>query len=268
MVDPHIHSAPDQRPRLLTDLEVGRQAAAAGMRAIVLKSHVTLTADRAALAEEAIGGGLRIFGGLALNRAIGGLNPWAVEAALKMGAKIVWLPTNSATTSAPAREGWPGIALLDERGRLASAVGDIFALVAAADAVLATGHVTADEALVAVRSARAAGVRRLLVSHPEARLNAVPLEAQRGLVRAGALLERCLVSTHEPGGPTLDDVAAQIRATGVTANLLSTDYGQPENPAPVSGLARFLDALAERGFSEDELARLGGANSAGLLGLG
>jgi len=74
---------------LLTDLEVGRQAAAAGMRAIVLKSHVTLTADHAALVEEVVGGGLRIFGGLALHRAVGGFNPWAVEAALRMGARII-----------------------------------------------------------------------------------------------------------------------------------------------------------------------------------
>jgi len=91
---------------------------------------------------------------------------------------------------------------------------------------------------------------------------------QQSLVRAGALLERCLVSTDEQGGPTLDDVAEQIRATGITANLLSTDYGQPENPTPVSGLVRFLEALAERGFSKDELRRLGGTNNADLLGAG
>lgn len=70
------------------------------------------------------------------------------------------------------------------------------------------------------------------------------------------------------GGPTLDDVAEQIRATGITANLLSTDYGQPETPTPVSALVRFLEALAERGFSKDELRRLGGTNSADLLGVG
>ena len=33
------------------------------------------------------------FGGITLNQFVGGLNPWAVETALKMGEKIVWLPT-------------------------------------------------------------------------------------------------------------------------------------------------------------------------------
>lgn len=227
---------------------MSRQAAAAGMRAIVLKSHVTLTADRAALAERSTGGGLRVFGGLALNRSVGGLNPAAVETALRLGAAIVWLPTNSATTSAPTREGWPGIAVLDERGRVTPALGEILALVAEADVVLATGHLGPTEAGAVVRAARGAGVRRIVVTHPEAPLNAMPLDLQRALVRGGAIIERCLVSIHEPNGPSLDEVAAQIRGTGVAANVVATDYGQPENAPPVAGPAAFLDALAARVF--------------------
>jgi len=53
-VDMHIHTAPDVRPRLLDDAEAAQQAAHAGLRAVVLKSHVTCTADRAALAEKRV----------------------------------------------------------------------------------------------------------------------------------------------------------------------------------------------------------------------
>ena len=73
LIDMHIHSAPDVRPRLLDDLEVAQQAAAAGMRAVVLKSHVTCTADRAAIAKK-VTPDVHVFGSVTLNDAIGGLN--------------------------------------------------------------------------------------------------------------------------------------------------------------------------------------------------
>ena len=52
LIDMHIHTAPDVVPRLFDDCEATRAAAAAGLRAILIKSHVTLTADRAQLAEK------------------------------------------------------------------------------------------------------------------------------------------------------------------------------------------------------------------------
>src|SRR6266508_3906304 len=93
-IDLHIHSAPDVGPRKMDDLEVARQAAQRGMRAILLKSHWTLTADRAYLVEKVVSG-IRVFGGLALNQSVGGFNPAAVEVALKMGAAQIWMPTLS-----------------------------------------------------------------------------------------------------------------------------------------------------------------------------
>ena len=39
---------------------------------------------------------MRIFGSIALNNSVGGVNPYVVEAAINFGVKIVWLPTVSA----------------------------------------------------------------------------------------------------------------------------------------------------------------------------
>src|SRR5260221_9657367 len=113
-IDLHLHTAPDVRPRKLDDLEAARQAASRGMRAILLKSHVTLTADRAALAEQAVPG-VRVFGGLALNAPAGGLNPAAVEMALAMGAAQIWMPTESAVAE-PHPKPPPGLSILNETG--------------------------------------------------------------------------------------------------------------------------------------------------------
>jgi hypothetical protein len=40
VVDLHIHAAPDIRPRLMDDIEVAREAAKAGMRAVLFVSLV------------------------------------------------------------------------------------------------------------------------------------------------------------------------------------------------------------------------------------
>ena len=95
-IDVHIHAGPDIVPRLLDDFELAELARAAGMTAIVLKSHHMLTADRAHIAQKAFPE-VKVFGGLALNfPACGGLNAEAVKVAIRMRAKIVWLPTLSA----------------------------------------------------------------------------------------------------------------------------------------------------------------------------
>ena len=67
VVDVHVHSGPDSRARSVNDYEAARAAQAAGMRAILLKNHFTMTADRAALAMGLVDG-LEIFGGVVLNR--------------------------------------------------------------------------------------------------------------------------------------------------------------------------------------------------------
>jgi hypothetical protein len=136
-IDLHLHTAPDVRPRKLDDLEAARQAAARGMRAILLKSHVTLTADRAALAESVVQG-VRVFGGLALNEPVGGLNPAAVETALRLGAAQIWMPTQSAAAEPhPIPE--PGLTIFGDQG-LKPSVLDILRLIAEHDAILGTGH--------------------------------------------------------------------------------------------------------------------------------
>src|SRR5260221_1134196 len=94
-IDIHVHSDPDAFNRSLDDFEVARIAARKGMRGIVLKNHVATTADRAALISRAVPG-IEIWGGIALNRAVGGVNPSAVEWFHRMSGgrgKAVWLPT-------------------------------------------------------------------------------------------------------------------------------------------------------------------------------
>ncbi len=267
-IDIHVHTAPDVRPRKLDALEAARMAAARGMRAIVLKSHWTLTADRAALVEQVIPG-LRVFGGLALNESVGGFNPAAVEAALQVGAVQIWMPTISAAVHRHPRPAH-GLTLTDEHG-LRPGVQDILRLIAEHDAILGTGHLSTAEILTLVPAARAAGVRKIVITHPEHPPVEMPGTLQEELRdRYEVLFERCLITTmtgfdHRP--VPFAELAAIIRRVGYGSTLLSTDFGQPENPYPVDGLASYLAHLRAAGFSQAAIDCMSRENPARLLGL-
>ena len=101
VIDMHVHTNPDLRLRAYDDFELCDAAVRVGARAIVIKTHMGDTSCRAALVNHynrIVHGenDFTMFGSITLNRCVGGINPAAVENALKMGAKVVWLPTSSA----------------------------------------------------------------------------------------------------------------------------------------------------------------------------
>ncbi|MGH6629845.1 MAG: DUF6282 family protein, partial [Burkholderiales bacterium] len=49
VIDMHVHSHPDVFGRNMDDFDIAHMAKARGMRGILLKNHVTTTADRAAM---------------------------------------------------------------------------------------------------------------------------------------------------------------------------------------------------------------------------
>jgi hypothetical protein len=265
VIDTHVHSGPDVVPRRLDDLELGREAARRGMRAIVLKSHHTPTADRAYLVEKSEPG-LRVFGAIVLNRPMGGLNPLAVETALRMGAAVVWMPTFSAQAE-PDPLG-PPISILED-GHVSGSVCEILRLIAEADAVLATGHASPSEIAGLVPEARAAGVRKIVVTHPEhPPVRMTPLAQEELRAAFGVKFERCLITTTIGGGTMpLRTLADRIRRVGVESTVMATDFGQPSNPTPPDGMAAFIGGLLDLGFDGRDIDRMCRENPAELLGL-
>jgi Family of unknown function (DUF6282) len=168
-VDLHVHSAPSLLPRHADDRGTAAAARRAGVTTIVLKAHEGSTAERAAL----LGNGA--VGGIVLNSPVGGANPDAVRVAAQLGARIVWMPTISALCHQQAQQNdelsvhrglkFATVPVCTD-GRLDQRWGEVFEEVASADMVLASGHVSLDEALIAFTLARQLGVRRLLVNHP------------------------------------------------------------------------------------------------------
>jgi hypothetical protein len=261
-IDMHVHTSPDTRARKMDDLELARQAADRGMRALLLKSHSTLTADRAYLVQKVVPT-IKVFGGLALNHAVGGINPFAVEAALQMGAVEIWMPTISA-----ANEMEGGLTIFSD-GQLSGDVFSVLKLIAESDAILGTGHLSLAETAALVPAARELGVRKILITHPEHPLVNMPPALQEDLLdRYHVFFERCLITT-DLGGGTLpfEGMAQGIRRVGVESTVISTDFGQVFNPSPVDGLARYIAGLRQSGFSQAEIDRMSQENPAQLLGI-
>jgi hypothetical protein len=269
VVDLHLHTGPDVRARSIGDLEAGRAALAHGLAGVLLKNHHAPTAPRAAVVREAVPGA-PVYGGVVLNEFVGGLNPAAVHAAAGFGGKAVWLPTFSAMNHRTREKlGEDGIALLDREGKPLPALLEVLAAVAEHDLLLCTGHISPDEVLGAVTAARRAGVARILVQHAEHSVVGLTFDQQRALVDLGAYIERCY-SQPGPDGPHVPNLkvnAEAIRVVGTASTVLSSDLGQPDNPAWPEGYASYLDELQTTGFTDAEMDLMCRRNPAYLLGL-
>src|SRR4030067_494350 len=95
-IDLHIHIGPDDSPRYYDSIDLAHEASQRGMKAVVIKDHLSSTAAKAVLASK-VSPSTLVFGGIALNETVGGLNPRSVVSALRTGAKVVWMPTVDAS---------------------------------------------------------------------------------------------------------------------------------------------------------------------------
>jgi hypothetical protein len=275
-IDTHLHTAPDVVPRSVGDVEAAEQARAAGMRAIVIKSHHTATGDRAQIAQAAVGDGIAVLGGVALDDGVGGLNPAAVEISARLGGTVAWMPTTSAATFVrwsaqhpadhPFGETPHGIEVLDAAGNPLPALFAVLEAIAEHRQILATGHLNAAEIAVLIREARRVGVERIVVTHPEHPYIGLTHAAQRDLAADGIVFERCYLAYPSQVG-TAGPVAESIRAVGASSTVLATDFGQARNPPPVEGYEAFLRDLLELGIPAGDLRLASATNPAALLGL-
>ncbi len=276
-IDMHVHFAPDMPPavdlgvaRRLDAMGTARQARDAGMRAIVLKSHHwptgALTCTIQPLVPE-----VTLFGTAVLNYSIGGLNPFAVEVAAKIGCKVLFPPTwNSSyhilshSTDPPSRtpvglRGRPGITILDDGGRLVSEMHEILDIVRANDMVIATGHLSPQEHLVLVEEAHRRGIQRIVVSHVR---EEIPLEDRRRMADQGAVIE--LVYRPRMDAKAIIEAA---RGVGVERCAMTVDGGHAFNPVPAESFRAFVGQLLYHRMSPEEVKTMAQRVPAQVLGL-
>ncbi len=275
--DTHVHISPDVVERKIDDISLARRFQELGMAGFVLKSHYGSTAERASVVRAAVPG-VQVLGAVSLNRAVGGINPLAVEIAAREGARTVWLPTVDSVNESHEREAPGGrerkakvpvwvklqlelreqgielapVPVVDDAGLVLPEMHEVLGMIARHGMVLATGHLGRDEIFSVLDAALEEGVRDIVITHPEFPSQNLSVEDQRALAERGALLERCFTTPHT-GKVEWETWLANIRATGPESSVLSTDLGQVFNPPVEDGMALMVDRLLDAGFEEEEV---------------
>jgi hypothetical protein len=267
-IDLHVHCAPSFFSRWGDGLDVARSCEQAGMAGVVLKAHEGSSVGEAAVLDR-LSPSLDVLGGVVLNRYVGGINPAAAEAALRLGGRCIWFPTIDADAHARAfgstgaypsqrggTESSTGIRLLDDEGRLVDAAREVLALAAEHDALVATGHLGGGEIAALLAAARQAGVQRFLVQHPSFTVPGLGADELEPLVEQGAVVELTYLNVSPLWRTsTVDEAAAMLSRLGGDAVAVSSDAGQAHNPSPPEALRSFAQALYEHGVAATELTK-------------
>jgi hypothetical protein len=270
VIDIHAHCDPDSTARSIDAIDLARLAHQRGMRGLVLKNHYEPTASLAYVVRKIVPG-IEAFGGIDLNRSVGGVNPAAVEHMTKVKGgygRVVWMPTFDAENQVRfSKENRPFVAV-SRHGQLLPEVRETIAIIARHHLVLATGHSSPEECLMLAREGRRAGVEHMVVTHAMK----APVHMNAGQMKQaaaeGAFLEFDYNALIGPNREfQIDSYRTIIHAVGVAHCIISSDLGQPGNPLHPDGLAAYFKMLKEAGFSVQEIDTMGKKNPAALLAL-
>ncbi len=269
-IDVHVHSYPDDRPRSIHAIDVAKLAQTRGMRAIVLKNHWESTAGMAYLVRQVVPG-IEVFGGIALNRTVGGINAAAVDHMARVTGsfgRIVWMPTFDAENQVRvSKESRPFVSVTKD-GELLPEVKAVIGVIAKNNLVLATGHSAPAEGLMLLREGKQQGVRQMIVTHAIQTPVLMNVAQMKEAASLGAFIEFVGGNPEGQGAAArLDGIADAIRQVGPASSILSSDLGQQGNPLPPDGFGLFIQALRARGFSDRDLDVMSKQNPAKLLGL-
>jgi len=280
-LDLHVHSGPSTMPRQVDHIQAAEEAIAAGMRGLLFKDHHYSVAPFIPLMDRLLDRpDFSMFSGLVLNNSTGGLDPYVVDAQLKMGAKLIWMPTAQAANHVRSAhrksrlvsnvqlKSSPLLSPVDALGNVLDAVKEILDSIAEFDAILSSGHLHIWEIWKLFDEARARGVKRLLINHPMYGLHFTP-EDVRDLAKLGAVVEQSaglyIDSRFNTFSP--QELREHIDAAGVENSSIGSDLGQVDNPTPVEGMRQMIKLCLALGYSDAEVRIMVATNPARLVGL-
>jgi hypothetical protein len=286
-IDLHCHSGPSVMPRYFDHIEAMHEAASVGIRALLIKDHYYSATPVTEMLNKHFGHlHVRLLSGVPLNNTVGGLNIHAVEHGIKLGARLVWMPTFSSRNhldhhkqDAHFKDKFPQtkkkmlepipLSVVDEHGRLLPEVGPILDLIADNDIVLSSGHLHISEIWPLFEEAKRRGVKRLLCNHPTYVIDA-SLDDIRRLVDMGVYVEHSMCM-FVPGSKFKfydpPELARIIEAGTVARTILGSDLGQVGNPRMVDGFRNVIETVLDLGYDEAQVRKMVSTNAADLVGL-
>ncbi len=286
-IDLHCHSGPSVMPRYFDHYDAMQEASAAGVKAVLIKDHYYSATPVTELLNKHFSHlKVTLLSGVPLNNTTGGLNLYAVEHGIKLGAKVIWMPTFSSKnhldhhkkdehfkdkfpqTKKVMIEPTP-LTVTDGKGHLLPEVLPILDLIAESDVVLSSGHLHIDEIWPLFEEAKKRGVKRLLCNHPTYVVDAT-LQDIRRLIEMDVYVEHSMCmfipgskfKFYEP-----QDLKDMIEAGTVDRTILGSDLGQVGNPGLVEGFQNVIETCLDLGYSEADVRKMTSTNAADLVGL-
>ncbi|MFC2045745.1 DUF6282 family protein [Chloroflexota bacterium] len=283
-IDVHVHAGPSVTPRELDTAEMMLEAVEAGYQAFVVKDHYFPTMMSASIVQQHIGNSdVKVYGGIVLNNAVGGLNIRAVDTACAMGAKFIWMPTVSAKNHIvshkhglkfPSSYGMKleekPLVYVNGRGELDKEVIEILNYISHSDVILGTGHGSLGEVDAVITAACSIGVKKVLVNHPLYMIGASLSDIKKWALMGAYIELNATVFVPESNFRTLpiEDAVQVIKEVDIDHLVIDSDYGQRDNGSPVEGIKRFVDILVNQySISENDIINMVKTNPEKLLGL-
>lgn len=280
-IDLHVHIGPEVLPRrFIVSSLIKKQEGK--VRGIALKNHFypTMPLIKGGKKSELI-----LIGSVTLNNYLGGLNADAIYASAQLSERpiIVWFPTINAenflrrsTYEIPLEwvgKGFKsrlskevkGIRIIDNQGKLTKEAKKVLAAIKENNCILATGHVSWQEAQVLVREASKEGIKKIIVTHPIYQLIDMPVNVQKELAEYEGVFMEQNYAMYTIDNIAIGKIADQIKKIGAEKCILTSDMGQVKNPTPSEALEAFTELLKQQGISEKELRIMGEENPRKLL---
>jgi hypothetical protein len=251
------------------------------MRGILLKNHVSETASRAALVMKVVPG-IEVFGGIVLNKAVGGINPDAVEWMHRVygsRGKVVWLPTFESDKHVKTFAKPDAVGLtVAPNGQVSPQMEAVLKIIARENLLLATGHVHPEEVIAVTRRARELGVKNILVTHGFTSVPGLTMAQAKQVANMGAVIEVCFLQfIAGPNAPlaflthwtqiNAKHVALAVKEIGSKSLVISSDLGQSANMTHPDGLEVAIASMKAAGISDADIDVMMRKNPARLLGL-
>jgi hypothetical protein len=226
--------------------------------------------------------GIEIFGGVVLNRAVGGINPDAVEWMHRVygsRGRVVGLPSFESdkhvkTFGKPTDKGL----VVAPNGQVTPEMEAILKIIARENLLLATGHVHPEEVVAVVRRGRELGVKNMIVTHGLTNVPGLSMAQAKQVAEMGAVIEICFLQfLAGPNAPlpflthwnqvNAKNVAQAVKEIGAKSLVISSDLGQSGNMTHPDGIEAAIAAMKKEGISDADIDVMMRKNPARLLGL-
>lgn len=283
-IDLHHHGYPEVHMNVRTrteDVDELRLSQRAGMRGVVIKSHMWPTVGRTYLLASMVPG-IEVMPSITLNTVVGGFSPTSIESAAEQGARIVFMPTWSAANDIErggvsrflakyvknigALKPDKALRVTGPDGKVLPEVKECLAVASQYRMCVFTGHISPRESIALAESAKDFGIDEIVFSHPDSNSVGASRDDIRVMASLNALCEFCALGFiyHRISPRAAAEIIGEISADRC---VITTDYLYDWVPPGAEMMRMTIGSLLREGVSAPDLRKMVRTNPERLLGM-